>query len=122
MAKKHYTDRERMEIVKKFRASGLSINRYARENGIAYATLRDWAYAFRDLEGKFVRLDFDESDPSRLMSTQDVTTHMLSEEQARGKSRKFSRFDHSIVVIEYRDLKVTTSLEQALAILGRILP
>ena len=77
MAKKHYTDRERMEIVKKFRASGLSINRYARENGIAYATLRDWAYAFRDLEGKFVRLDFDESDPSRLMSTQDVTMHML---------------------------------------------
>lgn len=50
MAKKHYTDRERMEIVKKFRASGLSINRYARENGIAYATLRGWAYAFRDLE------------------------------------------------------------------------
>ena len=50
MAKKHYTDRERMEIVKKFRASGLPINRYARENGIAYATLRDWAYAFRDLE------------------------------------------------------------------------
>ena len=122
MAKKHYTDRERMEIVKKFRASGLSINRYARENGIAYATLRDWAYAFRDLEGKFVRLDFDESDPSRLMSTQDVTMHMLSEEQVRAKSNAFSRFDHSIVVIEYRDLKVTTSLEQALAILGRILP
>ena len=41
MAKKHYTDKERMEIVEKFRASGLSINRYARENGIAYATLRD---------------------------------------------------------------------------------
>lgn len=122
MAKKHYTDRERMEIVKKFRASGLSINRYARENGIAYATLRDWAYAFRDLEGKFVRLDFDESDPSRLMSTQDVTMHMLSEEQVRGKSNAFSRFDHSIVVIEHKGIKITTSLEQALAILGRILP
>ena len=122
MAKKHYTDRERMEIVKKFRASGLSINRYARENGIAYATLRDWAYAFRDLEGKFVRLDFDESDPSRLMSTQDVTVHMLSEGQVRAKSNAFSRFDHSVVVIEHRGIKVTTSLEQALAILGRILP
>ena len=122
MAKKHYTDRERMEIVKKFRASGLPINRYARENGIAYATLRDWAYAFRDLEGKFVRLDFDESDPSRLMSTQDVTMHMLSEEQVRGKSNAFSRFDHSIVVIERKGIKITTSLEQALAILGRILP
>lgn len=90
MAKKHYTDRERMEIVKKFRASGLSINRYARENGLAFSTLRDWAYAFRDLEGKFVRLDFDESDPSRLMSTQDVAKHMLSEEQARGKSNAFA--------------------------------
>ena len=120
--KKYFTDRERLETVKRLRASGQSITRFARENGIAYATLRDWADAFRDLEGKFVRLDFDESDPSRLMSTQDVTMHMLSEEQARGKSRKFRRFDHSIVVIEYRDLKVTTSLEQALAILGRILP
>ena len=68
MAKKHYTDRERMEIVKKFRAPGLSINRYARENGIAYATLRDWAYAFRDLEGKFVRIEFDESDPYRYLA------------------------------------------------------
>ena len=47
MAKKHYTDRERMEIVKKFRASGLPINRYARENGIVYSSLRDWAYARR---------------------------------------------------------------------------
>ena len=120
--KKYYTDRERLETVKRLRASGQSITKFAKENGIAYATLRDWADAFRDLEGKFVRLDFDESDPSRLVSTQDATMHMLSEEQAKGKSRKFSRFDHSIVVIEYRDLKVTTSLEQALAILGRILP
>lgn len=122
MAKKHYTDRERMEIVKKFRASGLPISRYARENGLAYSTLRDWAYAYEDLEGRFVRLDFDESDPSRLMSTQDMTVHMLSEEQVRGKSNAFSRFDHSVVVIEHRGIKITTSLEQALAILGRILP
>lgn len=120
--KKYYTDRERLETVKRLRASGQSITRFARENGIAYATLRDWADAFRDLEGKFVRLDFDESDPSRLMSTQDVTMHMLSEGQVRGKSNAFSRFDHSVVVIEHRGVKVTTSLEQALAILGRILP
>ena len=122
MAKKHYTDRERMEIVKKFRASGMPISRYAKENGLAFSTLRDWAYAYEDLEGRFVRLDFDESDPSRLMSTQDVTMHMLSEEQVRAKSNAFSRFDHSVVVIEHRGIKITTSLEQALAILGRILP
>ena len=36
-----------MEIVKKFRASGLPTNRYARENGIVYFSLRDWAYARR---------------------------------------------------------------------------
>ena len=38
------------------------------------------------------------------------------------KSNAFSRFDHSVVVIEHRGIKITTSLEQALAILGRILP
>ena len=37
MAKKHYTDGERMEIVEKLRASGPSINRCTRENGIAHA-------------------------------------------------------------------------------------
>lgn len=47
MAEKDYADRERMEIVEKFRASGLPINRYARENGIEHAALRDWAYARR---------------------------------------------------------------------------
>ena len=122
MAKKHYTDRERMEIVKKFRASGMPISRYAKENGLAFSTLRDWAYAYQDLEGRFVRLDFDESDPSRLMATDDVTMHMLAEEEIRRKSNAFSRFDHSVVVIEVRGVKVTTSLEQAMAILGRILP
>lgn len=121
MAKKHYTDRERMEIVKKFRASGMPISRYAKENGLAFSTLRDWAYAYEDLEGRFVRLDFDESDPSRLMATDDVTMHMLAEEEVRRKSNAFSRFDHSVVVIETRGVKVTTSLEQAMAILGRIL-
>ncbi|MBO4541283.1 MAG: transposase [Bacilli bacterium] len=121
MAKKHYTDRERMEIVKKFRASGMPISRYAKENGLAFSTLRDWAYAYEDLEGRFVRLDFDESDPSRLMATDDVTMHMLAEEEIRRKSNAFSRFDHSVVVIETRGVKVTTSLEQAMAILGRIL-
>ena len=121
MAKKHYTDRERMEVVKKFRASGMPISRYAKENGLAFSTLRDWAYAYEDLEGRFVRLDFDESDPSRLMATDDVTMHMLAEEEVRRKSNAFSRFDHSVVVIETRGVKVTTSLEQAMAILGRIL-
>ena len=48
--------------------------------------------------------------------------HMLSKEQVRGKSNAFSRFDHSVVVIEHGGIKITTSLEQALAIPRRILP
>ena len=120
--KKFYSDRERLETVKRLRASGLSITKFAEENGIAYSTLRDWAYAFKDLEGRFVRLDFDEDDPSRLTSTGEMTMHMLGDADILRKSNSFSRFDHSIVVIEYRDLKITTSLEQAMAILGRILP
>ena len=37
------------------------------------------------------------------------------------KSNHFSRFDHSIVVIEYKEAKITTSLEQAERILKNIL-
>ena len=50
MAKKHYNDRERMEAAKRFRASGLPISKYARENDLACSTLRDWAYAYEGLE------------------------------------------------------------------------
>ena len=37
------------------------------------------------------------------------------------RSNHFNRFDHSIVVIEYKEIKITTSLEQAEKILEKIL-
>ena len=43
---------------------------------------------------------------------------MLSQEQITGKSSHFTRFDRSIVVIEFNGLKITTSLEHARVILG----
>ena len=46
---------------------------------------------------------------------------MLGEIEKFKKSTHFSRFDHSIVVIEYKNVKLTTSLEQAEILLGRIL-
>lgn len=48
-----------MEYVKKFRTSGLSLRRFTMMHGVNRETLRDWIYAYQDLEGKFIRLDFD---------------------------------------------------------------
>ena len=93
---------------------------FARENGLNRETFRDWANAYRDLEGSFVRINIDENNPHQLMKTDDVTMNILEEEQIIKKSHHFARFDHSIVVIEYKNLKVTTSLEQALVILEKL--
>ena len=46
--------------------------------------------------------------------------NILREVEKLKKSNHFSRFDHSVVVIEYKGLKVTTSLEQAEKILEKI--
>lgn len=120
MAKKYFTDFERMEYVKKFRTSGLSLRRFAMINGVNRETLRDWVNAYQDLEGKFIRLNFDNNETGILKTTDDITINVLTKEQIAKKSRHFSRFDHSIVIVEYKDIKITTSLEQALAILERI--
>lgn len=48
-----------MEYVKKFRTSGLSLRRFTMMHGVSRETLRDWVNTYQDLEGKFIRLDFD---------------------------------------------------------------
>lgn len=120
MARRFFTDFERMEYVKKFRASGLSLRRFAMIHGVNRETLRDWVNAYQDIEGKFIRLDFDNDKVGTLKTTDDITLNVLTKEQIEKKSRHFSRFDHSIVIVEYKDIKITTSLEQALTILERI--
>ena len=110
-----------MNFVKKWRISGLPMKTFARENGLCRETFREWANAYRDLEGSFVRIDIDENNPHQLMKTDDVTMNILEEEQIIKKSHHFSRFDHSIVLVEVKGIKITTSLEQALAILDKIL-
>lgn len=118
---KFYTDAERLEFVKKWRRSGLPVKTFARENGLNRETFREWANAYRDLEGKFVRISVDDSNATQLVKTDDVTINMLTQEQIGRKSHHFSRFDHSVVVVEIKGIKVTTSLEQALAILDKVL-
>ena len=118
---KHYTDSERLEFVKKWRLSGLPVKTFARENGINRETFREWANAYRDLEGRFIKINVDDNNPTQLVKTDDVTMNILTQEQIGKKSHHFSRFDHSIVVVEIKGIKVTTSLEQALVILDKVL-
>lgn len=116
---KYYTDYERLEFVKKWKVSKLNRSEFARQNDLAYETFRDWVNPYNNLEGRFVRID-PSIEGGYIGKKDDVTMNLLSEEQVIKKSKHFSRFNHSIVVIEYKSLKITTSLTQALAILERI--
>ncbi len=120
---KYKTDYERLETVKEFKVSKLSVSEFARQKGINRTTLRDWINAYDNIDGSFVRLNkvLDSSRKSVLLSNDDVNVSLLKPEEIRAKSKNFTRFDHSVVVIEIAQVKVTTSLEQALAILEKIL-
>lgn len=116
---RYYTDYERLEFVKKWKVSKLNKAEFARQNDLAYETFRDWVRAYNNLEGRFVKID-PSTEGGYIGKKNDITMNLLNEEQVIKKSTHFSRFDHSIVVIEYKSLKITTSLAQALAILDRI--
>ena len=116
---KYYTDYERLEWVKKWKTSKLTKAEFSRRYKIAYETLRDWINAYNDLKGQFVRIDPNIGN-GNIGSKDDFSMNLLDNQQILQKSSHFSRFDHSIVVIEYKNIKVTTSLEQALAIMEKI--
>jgi transposase-like protein len=114
---KHYTDRYRLDMVKKYRTSTLSLSDFTRQENINRSTFKDWVSAFDNLQGDFIRLDHISTKPGELINEQDVKMNMLKGDQITKKSTHFTRFDHSIVVIETKNIKITTSLEQALKIL-----
>ncbi len=118
---KRKTDYERLEIVKEFKVSKLSVSEFAFMKGISRTTLRDWINAFDNIDGSFVRLSkkINEHDDGVVLSGDDAVVKLLSAEDIIKKSSHFSRFDHSIVVIEFEKIKVTTSLSQALEILEK---
>lgn len=114
---KHYTDRYRLDMVKKYRVSNLSLSEFVRQENINRSTFKDWTSAFNHLEGDFIRLDNISSKPGELIGENNLRMNMLKGDQITKKSTHFSRFDHSIVIIETKNIKITTSLEQALKIL-----
>ncbi|MBU1142594.1 MAG: hypothetical protein KKH92_03005 [Firmicutes bacterium] len=117
---KHYTDRDRLDTVKKYRLSGLTMSDYARQEHINRSTIKDWVAAYNHLQGDFIRIDNLDSRPGALMDEDDMRVNLLKDDEVTKKSTHFTRFDHSIVVIETKEMKITTSLEQALKIVGLI--
>ena len=118
--KRFYTDQERYEWCRKCKLSGMPVTTFARKNGLSRETLRDWMNAYNNINGKFINVNTASENVNNLIEDKDVKVNILSEVEKIKKSKHFSRFDHSVVVIEYKELKVTTSLEQAEKILDRL--
>ena len=118
--KRFYTDQERYEWCRKCKLSGMPVTTFARKNGLSRETLRDWMNAYNNINVKFINVNTVSENVNNLIEYKDVKVNILSEVEKIKKSKHFSRFDHSVVVIEYKELKVTTSLEQAEKILDRL--
>lgn len=118
---KRFTDQERYEHCRKYKISGLSVSEYARQNGLNRTTFRDLISAYNNINGKFINVARVSDKEYELIDNGSYRVNMLGEIEKFKKSTHFSRFDHSIVVIEYKNIKLTTSLEQAEILLGRIL-
>lgn len=118
---KRFTDQERYEHCRKFKISGLSVAEYARQNGLNRSTFRDWISAYNNINGKFINVATVSDKECELIDNGLYRVNMLGEIEKFKKSSHFSRFDHSIVVIEYKNIKLSTSLEQAEILLRRIL-
>ncbi|MCI7402211.1 MAG: hypothetical protein MSH40_06000 [Christensenella sp.] len=101
MAKRYYTDQERYEYCRKFKVSGQTQAQFCKDNNLARETFRDWKKAYSNLSGDFINVSTAlEKDDETLME-EDVRVNMLSSQEIIKKSTHFSRFDHSLVVIEY---------------------
>lgn len=113
MGKKFYTDQERYEFCRKFKVSGLTRRQFCEENGINYDTFRDWNRAYNNLTGNFINVTTALEKDDDVLTDQDVRATMLTDPEKIKKSTHFTRFDHSIVVIEYQQLKITTDVQTA---------
>jgi len=117
---KRYSDRERLDAVKKYRVSGLSVSEFARKEEYNRSTLTDWISAYQNLQGDFIRIDNIDDQPGALINEENIKMNVLKADEITRTSGHYSRFDHSIVVIETKQMKITTSLEQALRIVELI--
>ena len=69
--------------------------------------------AYNNINGKFINVNSEAKRENIIIEEKDIEVNIISEIEKIKKSTHFSRFVHSIVVIEYKGIKVTTSLKQA---------
>ncbi len=119
--KRYYTDQERYEFCRKYKISGLTVDEFAKEYGVNRSTLRDWITAYNNINGKFINVNKVALEENNIITNDMVKANILSEVEKEKKSSHFTRFDHSIVVIEYKEIKITTSLEQAERLLEKLI-
>lgn len=117
---RYYTDQERYEFCRRYKISGKTISEFAKENNIKRTTLRDWVNAYNNINGKFINVSTVAENENNIVENKDLRVNMLSEVEKIKKSSHFSRFDHSIVVIEYKGIKISTSLNQAERLLEKL--
>ena len=96
---KRISDQERLEYVKKYKTSGMSVSKFTKKHGLSLCTLRDWINAFESISGDFIQVSPSLAEKGDFMRNEGVRMNMLSKEQITGKSNHFTRFYHSIVVI-----------------------
>ena len=84
------------------------------------STLKDWVSAYENLQGDFIRIDNIDETPGTLIDEENVKMNVLKDDEITKTSSHFSRFDHTVVVIETKQMKITTSLDQALRIVELI--
>lgn len=113
MGKRFYTDQERYDACRRFKISGMSRLEFAKQENIPESTLRDWNRAYNNLTGNFINVTTALEKDEDILTDQDVRATMLTEPEKLKKSTHFSRFDHSIVVIEYQQLKITADVQTA---------
>ena len=99
---KYKSDYERLEMVKKFKCSNKTISQFSKDEKIPYTKLK------KEL-----------SKPGVVLENDDATVKLLKNEEIYHRNSHFTRFDHSVVVIEFEKIKITTSLKQALEIMGQ---
>ena len=76
--------------------------------------------AYNNINGKFINVSNVSEKENQIIGENDITINILSEIEKVKKNAHFGRFDHSIVVIEYKELKISTSLEQAERLLEKL--
>lgn len=112
-----YTNDERYEFVRQFKKSKLNMTEFCLLNKLTRTTFKDWVNAFDSISGSFLDVSKLPDVPLALVNEEDLTVNLLKPQEIIKKSSHFSRFDHSIVVVEYKEIKITTSLNQDLEIL-----